>query len=71
LLSGGRFAGDFFGPRHAWFNEKDMTFHTKEQVLALCTELQLEYIIEEEGEQMTATNGIQHWHMFTISALKP
>ncbi len=70
LLSGGRFAGDFFGPRHVWSNEKDMTFHTKEQVLALCTELQLEYIIEEEGEQMTATNGIQHWHMFTICALK-
>ncbi len=71
LLPGGRFAGDFFGSRHAWANESGMTFHTKEQVLALCRELQLEYIIEEEGEEMTATNGIQHWHMFTISALKP
>jgi tellurite methyltransferase len=70
LLPNGRFAGDFFGTRHAWASEIDMTFHTKEQVLALCTELQLEYIIEEEGEEMTAMNGIQHWHMFTISALK-
>jgi trans-aconitate methyltransferase len=70
LLSGGRFAGDFFGSRHAWSNESNMTFHTREQVLALCTELQLEYIIEEEGEEMTATQGMQHWHMFTISAFK-
>lgn len=71
LLPRGRFAGDFFGPRHAWSSQRDMTFHTKEQILALCAALQLEYMIEEEGEQMTATNGIQHWHMFTISALKP
>ena len=70
LLPGGRFAGDFFGPHHAWSGQRDMTFHTKEQILALCAELQLEYMIEEEGEQMTAMNGIQHWHMFTISAVK-
>lgn len=70
LLPGGRFAGDFFGLHHAWASENDMTFHTKEQILALCAGLQLEYIIEEEGEEMTAMNGMQHWHMFTISALK-
>lgn len=71
LLPGGRFAGDFFGPRHAWSSQRDMTFHTKEQILAPCTEFQLEYIVEEEGEQMKATNMIQHLHMFTVSALKP
>jgi tellurite methyltransferase len=68
LVPGGRFAGDFFGSRHAWSREKDMTFHTREQVVSLCSGLQLEYIVEEEGEQQTAADGIQHWHMFTISA---
>jgi tellurite methyltransferase len=70
LVPGGRFAGDFFGPRHAWSGQKEMAFHTKEQVLAMCSELQLEYMVEEEGEQQTALSGIQHWHMFTISARK-
>lgn len=70
LLPGGRFAGDFFGPRHAWSGETEMTFHTKEEVMALCNDLQLEYLVEEEGEQQTALDGMQHWHMFTISARK-
>ena len=70
LLPGGRFAGDFFGPRHAWSGQKEMTFHTKEEVLTMCDGLQLEYLVEEEGEQQTAQQGMQHWHMFTISARK-
>jgi tellurite methyltransferase len=71
LRPGGRFAGDFFGPRHAWSNQRAMTFHSKEAILSLCRELQLEYMIEEEGQQQTAMNGMQHWHMFTVSAYKP
>ena len=71
LRPNGRFAGDFFGSRHAWFGDKDRTFHTKEQVLSLCHELQIEYFVEEEGEQQTPLDGIVHWHMFTVRAVKP
>jgi SAM-dependent methyltransferase len=71
LVPGGRFIGDFFGPHHAWTGDKEMTFHTKEQVIAMCKEFELEYMLEGEGELLTALNGIQQWHMFTISARLP
>jgi SAM-dependent methyltransferase len=70
LIPGGRFAGDFFGPRHAWSSEQRMTFHTKDQIIAMCDGLHLEYIQEGEGEMLTALDGIQHWHIFTICARK-
>ncbi len=71
LLPGGRFIGDFFGPSHVWSDDIEMTFHTKEQVIALCGELELEYVLEGEGEQLTPLDGVQPWHMFTISARSP
>lgn len=71
LRSGGRFAGDFFGNRHAWHDNPNMTFHTREQLLTLCEPLHLEYIEEGEGEQLTALGGVQHWHRLTIRARKP
>jgi tellurite methyltransferase len=71
LRPGGRFAGDFFGPRHAWANRDDMNFHTAEQVRELCGSLQVEYFISEEGEKITATMGRRHWHAFAIVGRKP
>lgn len=71
LAPGGRFAGDFFGVRHAWADQSDMTFLTREEVLSLCLELELEYLVEEEGEQQTVSDGMRHWHMFTVCARKP
>lgn len=70
LVKGGRFAGDFFGPRHAWFGEDKMAFHSKEEILHLCRNLKLEYIVEGEGEQQTALDGMQHLHIFTICVRK-
>jgi trans-aconitate methyltransferase len=71
LKPGGRFAGDFFGLRHAWADRKNMTFHTAEQVHALCQALNLEYFITEEGEKITATSGPQHWHAYAVVAMRP
>jgi SAM-dependent methyltransferase len=71
LKPGGRFAGDFFGPRHAWADRKNMNFHTAEQVRSLCDSLMIEYFISEEGEKITATSGPQHWHAYAIVAKKP
>jgi tellurite methyltransferase len=71
LMSGGRFVGDFFGPRHAWADRGEMTFLSKEQVISLCLDLELEYLVEEEGEAQTVLDGMQHWHQFTVCARKP
>ena len=70
LKPDGRFAGDFFGPRHAWATRRDMNFHDADQVRALCRDLLVEYFIEEEGEKITATRGPQHWHAYSIVARK-
>jgi tellurite methyltransferase len=66
LKPGGRFAGDFFGNRHAWAVRPSMTTHTIEQVKQLGQNLTLEYFIEEEGETSTVSDGIQHWHAFAL-----
>lgn len=71
LRPGGRFAGDLFGVRHAWADRAQMTFHTVDQVKALCQSLILEYFIEEEGERPTALEGLQHWHGISVIARKP
>jgi tellurite methyltransferase len=68
LAEGGRFAGDFFGPRHAWANVEKMTSHTKEEVMNLLDGLHLEFFVEEEGEAKTADKGLQHWHMYSVCA---
>jgi tellurite methyltransferase len=54
LKPDGRFAGDFFGTRNAWPRQANMTLLTREEVMALCQPLYLEYFIEEEGERPTA-----------------
>jgi SAM-dependent methyltransferase len=71
LRSRSRFAGDFFGQRHVWVNNKQMTFHTVEQIRKLLQPLAIEFWNEEEGEKPTALQGIQHWHAFAVIARKP
>jgi tellurite methyltransferase len=71
LRAGGRFAGDFFGVRHTWAKRQAMTFHTVEQIKALCQPLHIEYFITEEGERVTALDGLQLWHAYAVIARKP
>lgn len=70
LAPDGRFAGDFFGPRHAWARSEGMTFLTRKQVETLADRHNLEYIQEGEGESQTALDGIQQWHMISIRMRK-
>jgi SAM-dependent methyltransferase len=70
LKPNGRFAGDLFGSRHGWVRDKQMTFFTKAEVMALCQGLYLEYLVEEEGEQAPAGGECLQWHMFTLCARK-
>jgi SAM-dependent methyltransferase len=67
----GRFAGDFFGPRHVWANNTQMTFHTVAQLRELLQPFDVESFAEEEGAKPTALQGIQHWHAFGVIARKP
>jgi SAM-dependent methyltransferase len=71
LKTGGRFAGDLFGPRSAWASQGELTFLSREQVNALCQGLQVEHFAEEEGERQTALQGVQHWHGFSVVVRKP
>jgi SAM-dependent methyltransferase len=71
VRAGGRFAGDFFGPNHAWAGDDQMTFHSKDQLVKLLQPFASESLTEEEGERPTACLGIQHWHGFAVIARKP
>ena len=69
IKPGGRFAGQFFGIRDSWAVNKDMTFHTEEQVRARCAPFEIESF-HEMDEDGNATSGPKHWHMFTVIARK-
>jgi SAM-dependent methyltransferase len=71
LKPGGHFAGDLFGPRHAWADREDMNFHPAAQIEELCRGLHLEYFITEKGEKITATSGPLHWQAFALVARTP
>ncbi len=68
LQSGGCFAGDLFGVRHAWRENEEMTFLTLEEVRALLEAFEIEHLVEVEEERSTTFQGIQHWHGFDVIA---
>lgn len=70
IRPGGRFAGQLFGIRDSWAEEREMTFHSADQVEALLVhsfEIEMLEEIDEEGE---AFSGPKHWHLFDIIARK-
>ena len=69
IKPGGRFAGQFFGVRDSWANDKSMTFHTEAQVRAMLDGLIVEYF-HEQDEDGEAASGPKHWHVFTVIARK-
>jgi hypothetical protein len=71
LKPGGIFAGDFFGPRHVWATRPGVTTHSADQLKTLYQSLRREYFIEEEGETLTVSEGMQHWHSFSLILRKP
>jgi len=66
---GGRFAGQFFGPRDSWAANTDMTFLSEDQVRALFESFEIESFqeLDEDGQ---AASGPKHWHLFTVIARK-
>jgi len=69
LNPGGRFAGQFFGVRDSWADNKDMTFHTEAQVRTMLNGFETEHFHEEDADGQAAS-GPKHWHVFTVIARK-
>ena len=69
IMTGGRFAGHFFGIRDSWAVNSDMTFHTEEQVRTLFQRFEIESFHEQDEDGHAAT-GPKHWHVFTVVAQK-
>ena len=70
ILPDGRFAGQLFGIRDSWANEPDMTFHSAEQVAALCAAgFEIDALDEKEADGQSFS-GPKHWHVFDIIARK-
>lgn len=66
---GGRFCGQFFGPKDTWGTNKAMSFHTKEQIEECFKGFKIEFFEEEEEDGMSGS-GPKHWHVFHIVAQK-
>lgn len=63
LEPGGLFVGHLFGDRHDWAKHPAMSFHSKEEVEALCSGLEIELFRESEGEGGLVKH---HWHRFDL-----
>ena len=71
LPSGGRFSGQWYGPRDSWADRPGMTFVGRDEALALLDGLELEMFEEEEDDGVTPRGNAKHWHIFHIVARKP
>lgn len=69
LESGGRFAGQFFGPHDSWAADPALTILSQAQVLELLApDYELEILLEQEKDG-TAYNGRpKHWHVLHVVA---
>ncbi len=71
----GRFAGHFFGPHDGWAekkfqNERELTFHTPNQLRNLLRSFEKELLLEKEWGGKTASGRKKHWHVFSVVARK-
>ena len=65
---GGRFSGQLFGDRDEWAADPALTFHTRDQALALLDGFELERFDEEDADGKTALDEPKHWHVFHVIA---
>ncbi len=65
---GGYFAGQFFGPNDDWASSRSqLTFHSRNQVLALFKNFEI-LTLTEIDEDGNAASGPKHWHIFEVFA---
>ncbi|HMS33407.1 MAG TPA: DinB family protein [Ignavibacteria bacterium] len=70
ILKGGRFSGNFFGKNDSWSGNKNMTFHTKEELLNYFRNFEMEYLEEKDEDGVTASGESKHWHVYSVIAKK-
>jgi len=71
LPPGGRFSGQWYGPRDSWFGRPGITFLNRENALSMLEGFDLEMFEEEEADGVTPRGTAKHWHIFHIVARKP
>jgi tellurite methyltransferase len=70
LPEGGRFSGQWYGPRDSWFGRPGMTFMSRDEALASLGDFALEMFEEEEDDGVTPRGTPKHWHIFHVVARK-
>ena len=70
LPVGGRFSGQWYGPRDSWSDRPGMTFVSRDEALELLDGFDLEMFEEEEADGVTPRGNAKHWHIFHIVARK-
>lgn len=71
LAPGGRFSGQWYGPRDSWVGRPGITFLRREEALAMLEGFSIEMFEEEESDGVTPRGKPKHWHIFHIVARKP
>lgn len=74
LVSGGRFAGQLYGPRDSWAvrgqHGSPVTIHDQAAARALFASFAIEFFEEEETDSVTPRGEAKHWHIFHVVARK-
>lgn len=74
LVSGGRFAGQLYGPRDSWAHRGQhgapVTIHDETAARALFAGYAIELFEEEETDSVTPRGEAKHWHIFHVVARK-
>ncbi len=70
LPAGGRFSGQWYGPRDSWVGRPGITFLERDAALTLLDGFDIEMFDEEEADNTTPRGKPKHWHIFHIVARK-
>lgn len=70
LPAGGRFSGQWYGPRDSWMGRPGITFLERDAALTLLDGFDIEMFDEEEADSTTPRGKPKHWHIFHIVARK-
>jgi tellurite methyltransferase len=70
LPAGGRFTGQWYGPRDSWNGRPGLTFLERAQAEAMLEGFDVEMFDEEEADGVTPRGNPKHWHIFHIVARK-
>ncbi len=68
LPEGGRFSGQWYGPRDSWVGRPGMTFVSRDEAMTMLDGLALEMFEEEEADGVTPRGNAKHWHIFHVVA---